>query len=65
MRYQKNFRKLSANSLAIITKQEIKISCIEQISIKSGTKKIKYYQISKKILQAFNRFSGHDHKTAN
>ena len=47
IKYQKNYSKRSANSLIIITKQQITISYIEEISIKSDAKKIKYYQISK------------------
>ena len=47
LRYQKKYGKLSANSLAIIIKQEIRISYIEKISVKSDAKKIKYYDISK------------------
>ena len=39
---------LSANSLVMITKQQIRINYIEEISIKSEAKKVKYYQISKK-----------------
>ena len=49
----------------MITKQKIRINSTEKISIKSGAKKIKFYLILKKLLEAFGRFSGHDHKTRN
>ena len=65
IRYQKNYCKLSANSLAMITKQQIRINYIEEISVKSDAKKKKYYHISKKLLQAFGQFSCHDHKKLN
>ena len=47
------------------TKQEIRITYMEKISIKSDSKKNQYYQISKKFLQVVGHFSGHDHKTIN
>ena len=50
---EKSYCKLSANSLAIITKQESRISYITEISIKSVAKKTNYYQISIKLLEAF------------
>ena len=46
-------------------KQPIRINYIARISIKSDAKKRNYYQISKKLLQAFSQFSGHDNKTTN
>ena len=61
----KNFCKPLANSLAMITTQQIRIHDIEETTIKSDEKKIKYYQISKKLLEAFGQFSGRDHKRAN
>ena len=51
-----------ANSLAMITKQQIRTNYIEKISIKHGAKKTNYYQISKTFLEAFGQLSGHDHK---
>ena len=65
IRYQKSYCKVSANSLAINTKQQITIKYIAEISIKSDAKKIKYYQISKKSLEAFGQFSPNDHKPIN
>ena len=65
MRYQKYFCKLSANSLYMIKKQQFKINCIEDISIKSDTNKIKFYQILKRLLLGFSQFSGNNHKTKN
>ena len=47
--FKKNFSKLSANFLVMTTKQQIRINYIEEISIKSGAKKINYYQICKKL----------------
>ena len=47
MRYQKYYCNLSANSLSLIKNQQFKINCIEDISIKSDAKEIKYYQILK------------------
>ena len=49
----------------MITNKEITINYIEEISIKSGEKKVKYYMISKKLLEAFSQFSDDDHKTTN
>ena len=46
----KSFCKLLANSLAMLTKHDIRINYIEEVIIKSHAKKIKYYQIQKKIL---------------
>ena len=65
IRHQKNYCKLVSNSLAMITTQQIRIHYIEETTIKSDEKKIKYYQISKKLLEAFGQFSGRDHKRAN
>ena len=45
MSYQKNYGELSANFLAIIIKQKIRINCIEEINIKSDEKNIKYYHM--------------------
>ena len=62
IRHQKNYCKLPANSLAMITKQQIRIIDIEEISLKSDEKNI-YHHLSKKLLQALAQFSSHDHKT--
>ena len=63
IRYDKSYCKLSFNSLAIITKQQSRINYIEKIRMKGNVKKIKYYHMPKKLLQAFGQFSRHDHKT--
>ena len=49
--HQKNCRNLSANSLAMITKQQIRINYIKDITFKSDAKEHKYYQISKKLFK--------------
>ena len=49
--HQKNCRNLSANSLAIITRQKIRVNYIEEIIFKSDAVEHKYYQISKKLLK--------------
>ena len=49
----------------MITKQQIRINYMEEISLKSDAKKIKYYHISRTLLEAFGQFSGHVHKTEN
>ena len=49
----------------MITKQQIRINYMEEISLKSDAKKIKYYHISRKLLQPFGQFSCHDHKMTN
>ena len=54
IRYQNSYCKLSANSLDIITKQQIRINNRAEISIKSDAKLRKYYQISTKLMSAFN-----------
>ena len=41
---QKHSCKLSISSMAMITKQQIRIKYLKQISIKSGAQKTKYYQ---------------------
>ena len=64
-RYQKNSCKLSANSLALTRKQQILINYIEEIIIKFDGKKMKYYQIWKKLLQVFGEFSGLHQKLTN
>ena len=65
IKHQKNCWTLSANSLVMITKQQIRINYIEEISIKSEGKKVKYYQMSKKLYKAFGQLSGHYQKTTN
>ena len=50
VRDQKNYWKLSATSLVMITKQQIRNDYINKITLKTDEKKIKYYQISKKLL---------------
>ena len=50
MRNQKYYCKLSANSLSMIKSKQFKINCIEDISIKSDAKKIKFYQVLKTFL---------------
>ena len=65
MRNQKYYCKLSANSLSMIKSKQFKINCIEDISIKSDAKKIKFYQVLKTFLLGFFQFSGHNHKTTN
>ena len=45
--YQKNYWKLSSNSLSMITKQQIRINYIEKIRIKSDAKKIKNIRYQK------------------
>ena len=65
IRYQKNICNLSSNTLAMITKHEIRIDYIAESSITSHEKKKKYYQISKTLLQVFGQFSGYDHKKTN
>ena len=62
IRYQKPYCKLSAISLGMITKKQIRVIYIEEISIKSDAKKIKYYHILKRLLLGFGQFSGHDRK---
>ena len=72
IRYRKSYCKfstnsllmLSANPLVMITKQQITIIYIEEISIKRYAKKIKSNQIPKKLWEDFGQFPGHDHKTA-
>ena len=49
----------------MITKQEIKNKYIDKIQIKGNPKKVKYYQLSEKLLQISAQFSGHDPKTKN
>ena len=39
--------------MAMITKHQIRINYLKQISIKSDAKKIKYYQIPKKLFEHF------------
>ena len=39
--------------MAMITKQQIRVNYLKQISYKSGAKEIKYYQLSKKLLEHF------------
>ena len=51
MRYKKNYWQDSANSVAIITKQKIRINYIEKISVKIDAKKTKYDQILKSYCQ--------------
>ena len=63
--YQKYYCKLSANSLGMITKKQIRVIYIEEIRIKSYAKKIKYYQILKRLLLGFAQFSGNDRKAIN
>ena len=46
MKYQKNYGKISAKSLTMITKQPIRINYIKEITIKNDAKKNEYYQIS-------------------
>ena len=41
---------LSGNSVTMIIKQKLRINSTEKISMKSDTKKIKFYQILKKLL---------------
>ena len=48
IRYQKYYCNLSGSSFPMSTKKQLRINYIQQISIKSDVKKIKYYQISKK-----------------
>ena len=50
VRDQKNYWKLSATPLVMITKQQIRNDYINKITLKTDEKKIKYYQISKKLL---------------
>ena len=50
IRFKKNYCRPSANSLAMITKHEVRINYIAEIDITSDAKKIKYYQIRKKNL---------------
>ena len=50
IRYSKNYWELSANSLPMSTKQQIRINYIEAICMKIDAKKMKHYQISKKLL---------------
>ena len=52
---KKSYCKLSVNSLAMMTEQKITINYIDQSSIKSDAKKIKYYQTSKKVIRSFRR----------
>ena len=47
----------------MITKEQIRISYLKQISIKIDAKDIKYYQIAKKLLEPCDQFSGHDHNS--
>ena len=47
---RKLFSNFSANSLVMITRQQIRINCIKEINMKSDVKKMKYLQISKKFL---------------
>ena len=63
IRYQKNYCKLSDNSLPMITKQQIPINYIKEISLKNDANYMKYYQMPKKLFYAFGQFSCHDHKT--
>ena len=55
--------KLTANSLAVITKQQIRINYLKQISLKIDAKEIKYYQVPKNLLKPYGQFSGHDHNS--
>ena len=41
----------------MMTEQKIRINYIDESSIKSDAKKIKYYQISKKIIRSFSQIS--------
>ena len=50
IRYQKTYWNLTANSLAMITTQENILNFKVKMSIKSDVKKLKYYQLSKKLL---------------
>ena len=59
--YQGNYIKFTANSLTMITKQQIRINYLKQISIKIDAKPIKYYQIPKNLLEPYGQLSGHDH----
>ena len=50
IRYQKNHCKLSDNSLPMITKQQIPINYIKEISLKNDANYMKYYKMPKKLL---------------
>ena len=61
IRYQKNHFKLLAVSLAIFKKNKLELIIWKKLASKMVQKK--NYQMSKKLLEAFNPFPGHDHKT--
>ena len=46
----------------MITKHQLRINDIEEISRKNDVKKIIYGQITKNLLKFFGYFSAHDHK---
>ena len=49
----------------MITKKKLESVIQKNLASKVMQKKIKFYQILKKLLEAFGQFSGHDHKTRN
>ena len=49
IKYQKNYGKITAKSVAMIKKQPIRINYTKEISIKNDAKKKEYYQIFKKL----------------
>ena len=49
----------------MITKLQIKINYIEEISTKFDAKEIKYDEISKKLIEGFGQFFGYEHKKRN
>ena len=66
IRHQKNYCKLSTNSLAMIAKQQIRINYIKEIPLKSEAKIYIYIYIiiyQKKLLKALGQFPSHDHQT--